>query len=151
MLSNWSQAEAALETTMDAAGSATKENETYLDSINGKIAIFKASLQELSTSVFDFDAIKVPIEIGTGAVDFIDNMIVDTDKIEDLVNGESTFGETFNAEFLDPIAENLEIIGNGLEAIPETLQTIFKLLKTAPALIGAISVAATATGKDLGK
>ncbi len=55
LISNFDDARAAMEAAQDAAGSATLENEKYLDSINGKISQIKANFESLSTSLLDSD------------------------------------------------------------------------------------------------
>lgn len=63
LLSNFSQAEAALETSLNSAGSAAKENEAYLNSIEGKLAQLKATLQDLSVDFLNSESVKDFIEL----------------------------------------------------------------------------------------
>lgn len=58
LLSNWSQVEKALQVANNAEGSAETENAKYVDSIEGKVNVIKASAQEISTTTFDTDFIK---------------------------------------------------------------------------------------------
>ena len=58
MLENFNVAEDVVKTAANSAGSALKENEKYLDSINGKIAEFKATFEELSMTLIDSDFVK---------------------------------------------------------------------------------------------
>ena len=74
LLENFSVAEESLATSVDSAGSAMAENEKYLDSINGKISIFKASFEELSNNFIDSELVKSIVDIGTGLFEFL-NMI----------------------------------------------------------------------------
>lgn len=71
ILENFSVAEQALETAADSAGSALKENEKYLDSIEGKISQFKAGFQTLSSTLIDEEFVKQVIELGTGILKFL--------------------------------------------------------------------------------
>ena len=71
MLENFNVAEDVVKTAANSAGSALKENEKYLDSINGKIAEFKATFEELSMTLIDSDFVKQVIEFGTGLLDVL--------------------------------------------------------------------------------
>ena len=66
LLENFSVAEDVLKTSMDSTGSALAENEKYLDSIEGHIANFKASFEDLSTTLIDSELAKGVVDIGTG-------------------------------------------------------------------------------------
>lgn len=65
LLENFAVAEESLRTSSEAAGSALAENEKYLDSIEGKIAIFKSSFEELSQNVIDSEFVKIIVDAGT--------------------------------------------------------------------------------------
>lgn len=65
LIQNFSDAEAAMNSAMNSFGSATIENEKYLDSINGKIAVMKASFEEMSSSILSSGVIKFFIELAT--------------------------------------------------------------------------------------
>ena len=68
LLTNFADAENSLEVAMNAAGSATRENETYLDSITGKITVLKASLEELSDVAINNSLLKFILDLLTGVV-----------------------------------------------------------------------------------
>ena len=59
------------ETSMNSAGSALKENETYLDSINGKVAQFMATFEEISTSIINSEFVKGVVDSGSGILGFL--------------------------------------------------------------------------------
>lgn len=65
LLSNFAEAERASQISAEASGSAWRENEAYLDSINGKIGQFQAGFQGLSTSILDSGLVKYFIDLGT--------------------------------------------------------------------------------------
>lgn len=71
LLTNFNDAENALQTASSAAGSAYAENEKYLDSINGKIDQFRASFEALSTEVVNSSVIKWGISVGTVLVNIL--------------------------------------------------------------------------------
>ena len=55
--------------------SAMEENEKYLDSINGKVAQFKASFQALSNTIVNSDLIKGVIDGGTVVLDILNKIV----------------------------------------------------------------------------
>lgn len=81
MLENFNVAEDVVKTAANSAGSALKENEKYLDSINGKIAEFKATFEELSMTLIDSDFVKQVIELGTGLLDVLNVLAKVIDKV----------------------------------------------------------------------
>lgn len=75
LLENFDVAEAALQTSTEAEGSALAENEKYLDSAQGKIEALKSSFQTLSTDFIDADLFKGGVETLTDFVDLVDKLI----------------------------------------------------------------------------
>lgn len=71
LLTNFEDAEAALLTASDAAGSATIENEKYLDSIAGKVDQLTASFEAMSASILDSSVVKWIVDLGTALVNCI--------------------------------------------------------------------------------
>lgn len=67
-------AEETLETSLNAAGSATRENEKYLESIQGKLTQLKAAFESLSATVMNSDVIKFGIDRVTDLVNVLDWM-----------------------------------------------------------------------------
>ena len=47
IMENWKNVEAATQSATDSLGSATKENEKYLNSIEGRVSLFNSSIQKL--------------------------------------------------------------------------------------------------------
>lgn len=72
LLQNPEDLKAAYEDAMNAEGSALKENEKYLDSIQGKIDQFNNAMQSMWSNALNSDFIKWIVEIGTGLVKIID-------------------------------------------------------------------------------
>lgn len=81
MLDNWKDAQDAAKTAAESAGSATKENETYLNSINGKISQFTAAFEKLSKDVLDSDIVKKFIELATWITNAADAVVKLVDNI----------------------------------------------------------------------
>lgn len=73
LLSNFSQAEAALQTALNSEGSAIKENEKYLNSIQGKIDQLQASFQNLWANAVDDSFITFLISAGTNVLKLVDD------------------------------------------------------------------------------
>lgn len=74
LLNNFSQAEAALEASTNASGSALQENQRYLDSIQGKLSQLTASWQEMWNNAIDNDFIKFLIDVANRLVQIIDKI-----------------------------------------------------------------------------
>lgn len=74
IIKNIDEVESAAQTASDSTGSALKENETYLDSIAGKMNQFQAQFQALSTTLVDSEIPKFFIDMGTGALSFLDTI-----------------------------------------------------------------------------
>ena len=58
LLNNWSQAEKALDESLNSAGTAIKENDVYLKSAEGRLSQLKSTAQELSLDAFNSDELK---------------------------------------------------------------------------------------------
>ena len=74
LLDNMATAEEALETAQSSAGSALKENEKYLESINGKISILKANFQNMWDNAVNSEVIGVFIDLGSAILKVVDNV-----------------------------------------------------------------------------
>lgn len=127
IVENMSDAEKALETSINSAGSALAENEVVLDSIAGKTAQFKAQFEALSNSVINSDLIKGTIDTGSGllgaltwAIDKMGSIPALATVAAGVINGVFDKGElkimSFNV--LTPFAANGNIgrdqYGNGV-------------------------------------
>ena len=53
ILGNWTDAAGAYQSAMESAGTAAEANAIYMDSIEGKIGVFKATFQELSETLIN--------------------------------------------------------------------------------------------------
>lgn len=74
IIKNFDTVEKVIETSSNSAGSALKENETYLDSIQGKIDQFKNSLQTMWMNFINAKAVKFIVDLGTGLIKLIDKI-----------------------------------------------------------------------------
>lgn len=59
LLNNWSQAENALVTSLNSAGTAVKENEKYLDSMQGRTQQLKASFETMAVNLIQSENAKL--------------------------------------------------------------------------------------------
>lgn len=85
-------AEDTLAQTENAAGSAMRENETYLDSIQGKMSQMSSAFQKLSGDLLDSSLVKGLVDIGTAVIDV-------TDDIVNLVGVLPTLAGAFSSAF----------------------------------------------------
>ncbi len=97
LITNFSDAEKAMLTASDSDGSATTENEKYLDSIEGKISQLKATWETFSNTVLSSSAIK-------SLIDGFTNILNILDKITDLTDGKLTGGLATIATTISAIA-----------------------------------------------
>ena len=65
ILQNFNAAIEANETALNSQGSASRENEKVLDSVEGKVKALESAWQNLSRTFIDSDFVKIILEIGT--------------------------------------------------------------------------------------
>lgn len=75
MMENFDVARKAASTSANSEGSAEKENEKFLQSMEGKITKLKASLEQLSSTAINSDFLKGFIDGGSSAVEIITKLI----------------------------------------------------------------------------
>lgn len=75
ILQNVELAESILETANNAEGSALRENEIYLDSVNGKLSKISATWQTLSQDTLDTDLVKGVLDFLNDALKFLDGIV----------------------------------------------------------------------------
>ena len=74
LIQNFDTVEDVIETSANSAGSALKENERYLDSIQGKIDQFNNAMQAMWSNTLDSDVVKWWVNLGTELIKIIDKM-----------------------------------------------------------------------------
>lgn len=131
MLTNWKEVDKAIQDASKSMGSAAKEQEAYLNSIEGKIQSFKNVFQELADTIIDSDIIKGFIDIGTGILKVIRWV---TQLIEKL-GGLKTIILTLTSVMLIFKAQ----------AIAGLIASVFSFIKTIPALIAKLIAWTAAT------
>lgn len=81
-----------LNQTQQAAGSAMKENDTYMSSIQGKLNQFSSAFQNLSINLLDSDIVKFFVDLATGVTDFTNGLVKANELVPTLVAAVSTYG-----------------------------------------------------------
>ena len=72
LLNNFALAEDSLKQATNSAGSAMREQEVYLESIQGRLQLFNAAYESLSNNVLNSGLIKGIVSLGTNILNFID-------------------------------------------------------------------------------
>ena len=85
LLDNWEQVEKATKAAYEAEGTAAKEQEKYIASLQGKINSFKASLSALANSILDSNFFKFVVDSGTSIITVLDNIINKLGSIPTLI------------------------------------------------------------------
>lgn len=122
LIQNFDTVEKVIETSAKSAGSALKENERYLDSIQGKIDQFNNSVQAMWSNTLDSDDVKGVVELGTELVKIIDNlglvktlvMAIGTYLIQKNFKG-NLFGGIFDAKSIDDAKMHLQSLKDAYE------------------------------------
>lgn len=65
-MKNFATTQDILQTALNSSGSAIKENERVLDSVEGKYQSFRSAFEQLATGIIDSGLIKGILEFGTG-------------------------------------------------------------------------------------
>lgn len=86
LMENFDLVERVIETSSNSVGSAMRENEKYLDSIEGKISQLQAAFETLSNDFIGSDIIKELVDIATQIIKVIDKVI----KLSNAIGGLKT-------------------------------------------------------------
>lgn len=98
LLKQASQAEDVLQTSLNSSGSAMKENERVLESIEGKLKRFQATFQSFSSDVLDSGVVKGFIDMGTAALDFADGLVKAGDAMPTIATALSAVASMTNTK-----------------------------------------------------
>lgn len=74
ILNNWENVEKSVTAAGEATGSAMRENEKFLDSIQGKLNAFESAWQSLSSSIVGSEVVKLIVGVGTAILKAIDHI-----------------------------------------------------------------------------
>lgn len=84
-ITNIKDAMGAYEGAMDSAGTAASAQAEIMDSVEGRIGVFKATFQELSADVVNSDWIKKVVDFGTTVLNIIDQLINNLGTLQTLI------------------------------------------------------------------
>ena len=121
VMKNWGSAVKATNTALDSNGSSLRENEKYLDSIEGKIQAFRSAWEQLSFHLVNSDLIKDVVDLGTKIITVIDNIV---QKIGALPTALGALGVAFGAKKLLGMAEGFLGISKGIEGVTEGAEAL---------------------------
>jgi hypothetical protein len=108
ILNNMKDLEGAYESALNAEGSAMRENEAYLDSIQGRIDLFSNALQTFWMNLLNTDVIKGVVDVGTALLKFADTFI---GKLTAIAAGFMIFEKVKNGvKFADMFAGGIKVI-----------------------------------------
>ena len=85
IMENFDIAQNVLTSSLESAGSAMQEYNTYLEGIEAKTNQFKAAFEALSTTVVNSDFLKGIIEFGTDAISVLDKIVQTLGLIPSLI------------------------------------------------------------------
>lgn len=74
VIKNFDTVEDVIKTSSESFGSAIKENEAYLDSIQGRIDLFNNSLQTMWMNLISSDVVKGIVDLGTELIKLVDTL-----------------------------------------------------------------------------
>lgn len=126
LLKNFGMAEDALKTALDAEGSALKENEIFLESIQGHLNKLSAAWETFSYDFLDSEFVK-------GVVDFLTKVV---NLLDDLTNSIGAFPTLIAACFAAfGAAKGAKLLGAFLKDKPiEKIKTLIEALKAIKAM-----------------
>ena len=93
LIQNFETVEEAIEASSKSAGSALKENERYLNSIQGKIDQFNNAVQAMWSNTLDSDVVKFFVGLGTELVKIVDQFGLIQTLLFSFLTFKSVFGK----------------------------------------------------------
>lgn len=131
LLSNFDEVEDAIKAAAGASGSAIEENAKQLESIEGRLSVFKATFQELSSTMFPTETIKGFIDAGNTMLGILNSLIT---TLGGFGNTLAVVGNIIALLNFQKTAAALKIFSNSLKTcfgiIPK-ITSLFGDLKTA--------------------
>ena len=126
ILTNWEEVSRAVEDASNSMGSATEEQEKYVDSIEGRINQIKSTLQELADDVIGSDLIKTVLDLVKSIATLVAPVLRVVSALFKLVGLKQRLqrlGETIEwiGEIVDKIALVIEKIAEGIQWLWEKL------------------------------
>ena len=121
VMKNWATAANVVDNAAKANGSSLRENEKYLDSIEGKLQAFQSAWEQLSYHVMNSDFLKGVIDLGTDLIKVLDNLVQKIGTLPTLIGLIST---AFGGLKLFKFAEGLLTIGTAAEKAAEGVEAV---------------------------
>lgn len=159
LLENFDIAEDVVKSSANSAGSALTENEKVLDSIEGRLSVFKATFESLSNTFLSSGFLKGGLDIATNFVNILDVIIDKFGTMPILISGISTIGlfkngsglfGTFN-EDLDTAIKGSSNLANQLGFLGVSLKDISTTLTSGIGIKGLGNLFSNSiTEKDIG-
>lgn len=87
LLKNYKQIDNVVNDLSDAEGSALRENEAIVDSINGRIKILSATAEDFWQTIIDKDAVKNTVTLATNLLDILTKIVDKMGLIPTLATG----------------------------------------------------------------
>lgn len=149
---NWEDAENAYKEAMNSAGSAVKENEAFLDSIEGRKRVFKSAFESLSNNLLNGDLVKTGISAGTQIVKGLDFAVKHTGGGTFLLGGglllKSLSNGLMKAWQVDSFSSAITTTFNSVNdvGIRGTAGLLMSTLTPLQATLGVVAAAAAAVG-----
>lgn len=149
---NWEDAENAYKEAMNSAGSAVKENEAFLDSIEGRKRVFKSAFESLSNNLLNGDLVKTGISAGTQIVKGLDFAIKHTGGGTTLLLG-GILGKSFvsgftklmgKEKFIDALSDTFGMAKT--DGVKSTLGLLVSQLTPLQATLGVVAATAASIG-----
>ena len=125
LITNFQTAIDAAETAAGSAGSALRENEKYLDSIEGKISILQSNFESLSAGIIDSGVVKFLLDVVNGLMSVLNTL----NKVHLLLPAIAGFVTYFAGK---------KMVG-GLGGIAAEISQLAKGASSTSAIAGAIS------------
>ena len=126
LISNFDTVEKVIETSANSAGSALKENERYLNSIQGKIDQFNNAVQSMWNNTLNSDWVKGIVDAGTEIINLVDDVGALNLALTGLFMYISTKYmnmnwahpiKSFKEMFGKPAAEDINLVKNNLKQL----------------------------------
>lgn len=114
VMKNWATAADVVAKANKANGSSLKENEKYLDSIEGKIQAFQSAWEQLSYHVMSSDFIKGVISFGTQIIKILDEIVQGVGALPALL---SIIGTAFGALKLNKVVKEFLGLSKAIEGV----------------------------------
>lgn len=112
IIGNWENVEASYASALNSTGSAAKENEKYMDSLQGRLNELTTAFQSFSNTAMSSGFLKGLVDMGSGVLNILDTIIDKVGLLPTLI-GAVTAGFTANGKqgFFKVIEDESAIFG----------------------------------------